>query len=97
MAAAGKLCPILEASGMDRATRARMQARVVLVVYRSEMARLARIEISPDERLEWENALRQRSIELLDQALASLDTKSQADAKRSLAEARAEIVGTAAS
>jgi hypothetical protein len=78
---------------MNKAGRARMQARIVLVVYRSEMARLARIEISPTDRLEWENALRRRSMELLDDALLKLGDSSGSDAavKRELAEARAEI------
>lgn len=72
-----------------------MQARIVLVVYRAEMARLARIELSPADRLEWENALQLRSIELLDQALLNLGggSSSHADVKRSLAEARAEVAG----
>lgn len=78
---------------MEKAYRARMQARIVLVVYRSEMARLAGLDLSPVDRLEWENALQRRSIELLDQALLKLGGRPQAHAgvKRSLAEARAEI------
>jgi hypothetical protein len=78
---------------MDNARRARMQARIVLVVYRAEMARLARLDVSPTERIEWENALRQRSIALLDEAQARLRGASgqHEDARRSLAEARAEI------
>jgi hypothetical protein len=80
---------------MDTAARARMQARIVLVVYRAEMARLARIDISPTDRLEWEDTLRRRSIELLDETQSRLSggPGSRADALRSLAEARAEIAG----
>jgi hypothetical protein len=76
-----------------------MQARIVLVVYRAEMARLARIELSPADRLEWENALQRRSIDLLDQALVSLGRggpNSHADARRSLTDARTEIVDSGA-
>jgi hypothetical protein len=78
---------------MDKAGRASMQARIVLVVYRSEMARLARIDISPSERLEWENALQRRSIDLLDDAMRKLGDGpgSHGDAKLTLAKARAEI------
>ena len=84
---------------MDKAGRARLQARIVLVVYRAEMARLARIEISPADRLEWENALQRRSVDLLDYALANLGgggPKSHADARRSLTDARTEIVDSGA-
>ena len=78
---------------MNKAGRARMQARIVLVVYRSEMARLAGTEISPNDRLERENALQRRSMELLDDALLQLGggPRSHADAKLTLAAARAEI------
>ena len=57
---------------MDRDARAHMQARIVLVVYRAEMRRLALLDIAPADRLEWEMALQRRSIELLDEALGKL-------------------------
>jgi hypothetical protein len=78
---------------MDKAGRAQMQARIVLVVYRSEMARLARIHISPTQRLEWETGLRQRSLELLDDALLKLGggPDPDGDARRMLVETRAEV------
>jgi hypothetical protein len=78
---------------MNRAARARMQARIVVVVYRAEMRRLARLDISPADRLEWESALQRRSIELLDEALTKLGRGPtlHLDAKRRLAAARAEI------
>lgn len=78
---------------MDRAARARMQARIVVVVYRAEMRRLAALDISPNDRLEWEMALQRRSIDLLDEALTKLGRGPtlHMDAKRHLAEARAEI------
>jgi hypothetical protein len=70
-----------------------MQARIVVVVYRAEMRRLALLDISPADRLEWESALQRRSIELLDDALGKLSRGPaiHIDAKRRLAEARAEI------
>jgi len=78
---------------MDRAARAHMQARIVMVVYRAEMRRLALLDISPADRLEWEIALQRRSIELLDEALTKLGRGPalHIDAKRHLADARAEI------
>jgi hypothetical protein len=77
---------------MDTARRAQMQARIVLVVYRSELARLALLDMSPADRLGWEDGLRQRSVDLLDQALDRLGRgSSHAHARRSLIDARAEI------
>jgi hypothetical protein len=78
---------------MDKAERARMQARIVMVVYRAEMRRLARLDISSADRLGWENALQRRSIGLLDRSRATLAPGAMAhvDAKRRLAEARAQI------
>ena len=83
---------------MDKAGRARMQARIVLVVYRAETRRLARIEISPSDRLEWVSDLQRRSIELIDEALVKLDggPGTHIDAKRTLAAARAEIADPSA-
>lgn len=79
---------------MDDAGRARLQARIVLVVYRSEMSRLAGLDMSPADRVDWEDSLRQRSIDLLDLALVRLGgtLTSHRDARRGLAEARAEIL-----
>jgi hypothetical protein len=70
-----------------------MQARIVVVVYRAEMRRLAKLDMSPADRLEWESALQRRSIDLLDDALSKLGRgpARHRDAKRRLAEARAEI------
>lgn len=78
---------------MNTAERARMQARIVLVVYRAEMHRLARLDLSPVDRLDWENALQRRSIDLLDRSRATLAPGATAhvDAKRRLADARAQI------
>ncbi len=78
---------------MNKAERAAIQARIVTVVYHSEMHRLAGLDISPGERLESENGLQRRSIELLDQSRATLGRSAtvDVDAKRRLAEARAEI------
>ena len=70
-----------------------MQARIVVVVYRAEMRRLSQLDMSPADRLEWESALGRRSIELLDDALNKLGRGPtlHLDAKRRLAEARAQI------
>ncbi len=78
---------------MDRADRARMQARIVTVVYRAEMRRLALLDVSPADRRESETAIQRRSIELIDEAFAKLEEGSavHADARRRLADARAEI------
>lgn len=78
---------------MDREARAHMQARIVLVVYRAEMRRLALLDVAPADRLEWEMALQRRSIELLDQALGKLGDGSgnDLDARRHLAETRSAI------
>ncbi len=80
---------------MDRAARARMQARIVLVVYRVEMTRLALLDVSTSDRVEWEDALRQRSIALLDQAVSRLDEEGGAHraTRRELSSVRAEITG----
>jgi hypothetical protein len=78
---------------MNTTERARMQARIVLVVYRAEMHRLARLDLSPADRLDWENALQRRSIDLLDRSRATLGRRATVHvaAKRRLAEVRAQI------
>lgn len=78
---------------MDRAAKARMQIRIVLVVWRLETARLAGLDVSPDDRLEWENALRARSLALLDSALTSLNGTSSWNPamRRAFVSARAEL------
>jgi hypothetical protein len=78
---------------MNKAERARMQARIVMVVYRAEMRRLASLDISSADRLGWENALQRRSIDLLDRSRATLGRGAtvHVDAKRRLADVRAHI------
>jgi hypothetical protein len=78
---------------MDTAAKARMQIRIVLVVWRLETERLTRLDVSPTDRIEWENALRARSLSLLDVALTSLDGASvrHADVRQQLVSARAEV------
>jgi hypothetical protein len=78
---------------MDSAAKARMQIRIVLVVWRLEIARLARLDLSPADRLEWEDGLRARSLALLDGALETLDGAHtwHADVRPQLLSARAEV------
>jgi hypothetical protein len=78
---------------MDRAAKARMQIRVVLVVWRLETARLARLDLSPADRLEWEDRLRARSLALLDGAQEQLDGAHawHSEVRRQLLSARAEV------
>ena len=80
---------------MDRAAKARMQIRMVLVVWRLESARLASLDVSPADRLEWENSLQARSLALLDAALVALDGTSSwhPAVRRQLLSARAEVSG----
>jgi hypothetical protein len=77
---------------MDRAAKARMQIRIVLAVWRLETRRLTRPDLSPTDRIELEDALRARSLALLDGALATIDgTSAPAEVKRQLQSARAEV------
>jgi hypothetical protein len=78
---------------MDTASKARMQIRIVLAVWRLETERLKRLDLSPPDRLEWENALRDRSLSLLDVALATLDGTSAGhpEVRQQLVSARAEV------
>jgi hypothetical protein len=78
---------------MDRAAKARMQIRIVLVVWRLETARLARLDLSPADRLEWEDGLRARSLALLDGALDELDGAHawHSELRQQLLGARAEV------
>jgi hypothetical protein len=78
---------------MDSAARARMQIRIVLIVWRIEMARLAKLDLSPADRLEWEDGLRARSLALLDGALEQLDAAhaSRSEVRQQLRSARAEV------
>lgn len=62
---------------MKDEARARFQIRVVVVVYRAELARLAAIDVSPATRLEWEDGLRRRSLALLDRATADIDRRAR--------------------
>ena len=77
---------------MDRAAKARIQIRIVLAVWRVETRRLTRPELSPTDRIEHEDALRARSLELLDGALATMDgTSAHAEVRQQLFSARAEV------
>lgn len=77
---------------MDRAAKARMQIRIVLAVWRVETRRLTRPELSPTDRIELEDALRARSLALLDRALATMDgTSAPAEVRQQILSARAEV------
>jgi hypothetical protein len=58
---------------MDEVARVRMQIRAVLVVYRAEIARLNRSNLSPATREAFATSLKTRSFQVLDDARASLD------------------------
>lgn len=62
---------------MEDEARARFQIRVVVVVYRAEMARLAALDLAPTTRLEWEDSLRRRSLALLARATSDIDRRAR--------------------
>lgn len=62
---------------MKDEARARFQIRVVVVVHRAEMVRLAAVDVAPSTRLEWEDGLRRRSLALLDRATAGIDRRAR--------------------
>ena len=78
---------------MDKASRVRLQIRVVLVVFRAEMARLDRWTSTEAEREVFTRALRGRSYRILDLAQADLDgdAPEHRDLVRELDVARAEV------
>ena len=83
---------LIEDAGMNTAARTRMQIRVVMTVFRSEMARLARLY--PADRGAAAGALLQaRSVEMLDSAKARLNGESAAnpDLVAELESARQEL------
>ena len=57
---------------VDEAARVRLQIRVVLVVFRGEMARMDRWNRSPATRKNFTKALKSRSFQVLDAARALL-------------------------
>jgi len=79
---------------MDLAALTRMQIRVVLTVFRSEMARLDRVD-PMGASFDAGRLLRTRSIELLDSARARLNGKgfSHPELLAELASAREEVAG----
>lgn len=79
---------------MDLAALTRMQIRVVLTVFRSEMARLDSVDPMRAS-FDAGRLLRMRSIELLDTARARLNGKalSYPDLLAELASAREEVAG----
>ena len=78
---------------VDKAARVRLQIRVVLVVLRSEMARMDRWNPSAADRNAFTKALKTRSFAVLETARASLNGSApeHPDLIRELDEARAEI------
>lgn len=81
---------------MDRPALTRMQIRVVLTVFRAEMARLNRVD-PVGAGFDAGRRLRLRSIELLDQARARLNGEgiSQPELLDELQSAREEVGGEA--
>jgi len=78
---------------MDEARRVQRQIRAVLVVFRAERRRLERAMQSGDAGQEQMDALRQRSLELLDAERAKLDCQAAWHPRvlEELAEARTEV------
>lgn len=78
---------------MDLAERVRLQIRVVLVVFRGEVARMDRWNLTPATRKDFTNALQLRSFQVLDAARATLNgtASEHPDLLRELDTARAEI------
>jgi hypothetical protein len=78
---------------VDLAARVRLQIRVVLVVFRSEMARMDRWTVDPETREDFSKALKSRSLQVLDSARAALNgtTPEHPDLVREIDEARAEV------
>ncbi|HEX2222430.1 MAG TPA: hypothetical protein VHK06_07875 [Candidatus Limnocylindria bacterium] len=73
--------------------RARLQIRAVLVAYRAEVGRLARSELSDEQRAAALDGLRGRSVEILDLVRDALDGSADwhPELLRELAEARSEV------
>ena len=80
---------------MDLAARARLQIRIVIVIYRSEMARLGRSIPAGPERDEHVGALRDRCFAILDTAQAKLDGQApwHPEVLEQLQLVRAEVSG----
>ena len=78
---------------MDEVARVRLQIRAVLVVYRAEMARLSRRNVSAATGEAFASSLRTRSLHVLDNARATLDgdAPEHKDLVREIEEARTEI------
>ena len=81
---------------MDEVARLRLQIRAVLVVYRAEMARLSRWNLSSASREAFATSLRTRSFQVLEDTRVALDgdAPEHADLVREIEEARAEISGS---
>lgn len=78
---------------VEQAARVRLQIRVVIVVFRSEIARMDRWNLSLADRTDFTEALQARSYRILDSARATLDgmAPEHLDLVRELDEARAEV------
>ena len=78
---------------MDEAARVRLQIRVVLVVFRGEMARMDRWNRSPATRKNFTKALKSRSFQVLDAARALLNGEApeHPDLVSEIDEAGAEV------
>ena len=78
---------------VDLAARVRLQIRVVLVVFRGEIARMDRWNLSPATRKDFTEALKSRSFEVLDSARATLNgtAPEHQDLVREIDDARAEV------
>ena len=78
---------------VDEAARVRLQIRVVLVVFRGEMARMDRWNRSPATRKNFTKALKSRSFQVLDAARALLNGEApeHPDLVSEIDEARAEV------
>jgi hypothetical protein len=78
---------------VDQAARVRLQIRVVLVVFRGEMTRMDRWNLSAADRKDFTDALRSRSFRILDSARESLNGSApqHPDLVREIDEARGEV------
>ena len=78
---------------MDDGARTRLQVRFVLVAYRAEITRLNRVELADDQRKRRIDALRARSMQILDAEREKLDGSAawHPDVLEEIARAQAEL------
>jgi len=78
---------------MDHAARTQLQVRFVVVAYRAEIVRLTRAELSDEERRRRIEAVRARSMQILDGERRKLDGSAAChpDVLEEIARAQAEL------